>query len=315
MSVVTEDILEAAAALRAGKLVAFATETVYGLGADATNDAAVARIFSAKGRPQFNPLISHVGTPTEAMELGVFDEKATRLAEALWPGPLTLVVPRRQGCAISLLASAGLDSLAIRVPAHTQAQSLLQAAGVPVAAPSANPSGRLSPTATAHVIKGLGDKVDVILDGGNCEIGVESTVVGCLGEEAVLLRAGGVAVSDIEAVIGQPIKQAANCPEALASPGMLASHYAPRARLRLNALHIEGDEAVLAFGPNLAAHRGRMLNLSPTGDVDEAAANLFAMLHILDDQDTSDIAVMPIPDSGLGLAINDRLRRAANRDD
>ena len=309
----TTDVSRAAAALRDGQLVAFATETVYGLGGDATNDEAVARIFAAKGRPQFNPLITHVPSLAAARELGVFNNVALKLAEAFWPGPLTLVVRRRANCPVSQLASAGLGSLAIRVPGNAQARDLLEQAGVPVVAPSANPSGRLSPTTVEHVRAGLGDKIDLILDGGRCPVGVESTVIGCLDESPVLLRPGGIAVEEIAAVAGVAVGEAEVNDDAPASPGMLSSHYAPRARLRMNAAEARAGEALLAFGPDVPEHEGAMRNLSPRGDLVEAAGNLFAMLHELDALKPVGIAAMPVPETGLGWAINDRLRRAAQR--
>ena len=318
----TRDIEEAVKALRAGRLVVFPTETVYGLGADATNDAAVAAIFEAKGRPRFNPLIIHVADADAAARLGRMDARARKLAEAFWPGPLTLVLPRAEGCPVSLLATAGLDTLALRVPAHPMAQRLLTAFGGPVAAPSANISGRLSPTEAEHVAESeLAEKVAVILDGDECAVGVESTIIALIpGEPARLLRPGGLAREEIEAILGEPLVRAATPgaaedadedhsprPE---SPGQLRSHYAPRARLRLNATEPRPGEMYLAFGPD--APKGVPgLNLSPAGDLKEAAANLFAYLHILDETGVDTIAVAPIPEEGLGEAINDRLRRAA----
>lgn len=302
----TTDPRTAATALRSGKLVAFPTETVYGLGADATDDRAVARIFEAKGRPSFNPLIVHVPDVDSALKYVTIDPVSQRLADAFWPGALTLVLPRRPDCPVSLLCSAGLETLAIRVPAHPLANRLLREADVPVAAPSANPSGRLSPTMADHVRDGLGDQVDVILDGGSCGVGLESTVVGVFDGKPVLLRPGGVSAEDIEAVVGS-LAHTVNDPEAPQSPGMLASHYAPHRSVRLNATEAEDDEFLLGFGPD--APDGP--NLSATGDLTEAAANLFRMLHELDSDDGQGIAIMPIPETGLGLAINDRLRRAA----
>jgi L-threonylcarbamoyladenylate synthase len=301
----------AAELLREGGLVAFATETVYRLGADATSDAAVARIYEAKGRPQFNPLIVHVPEVAAARKLGVFNADAQMLAEAFWPGALTLVVPRTSECPVSLLVSAGLDSVALRVPAHAAARDLLLLAGVPVAAPSANRSGQISPTLPEHVEQDLGDRVDLVLDGGPCGIGVESTIVGCLDDRATLLRPGGVAVELIEQVLGKTLDRSSTNSEAPASPGQLLSHYAPAAQVRLNVQQVRPGEALLAFGPNEPAHEGPALNLSPTGDLNEAAANLFAHMRELDKTGTACIAVMPIPQSGLGLAINDRLQRAA----
>jgi L-threonylcarbamoyladenylate synthase len=299
------EIAAAADCLRRGGLVAFPTETVYGLGADATSDRAVARVYEAKGRPTFNPLIVHVTDLESALRLGRFSADAKKLAAAFWPGPLTIVVPRREDCAVSLLASAGLDSLAIRVPAHPIAHALLAKAGLPVVAPSANPSGRVSPTTAAHVRAGLGDKVDMILDGGPCAVGVESTIISFLGGEPELLRPGGLARGDIEKVLGHGIATAKIKGRPVA-PGQLASHYAPRARLRLDAKQAHPGEIYLGFGAS-----GGELNLSERGDLVEAAANLFSMLHKLDETKVEAIAVAPIPHQGLGEAINDRLRRAA----
>lgn len=303
-------ISEAARLLRAGRLVAFATETVYGLGADATNDAAVAQIFAAKGRPTFNPLICHFAAAKEAQAHVVWNDRAERLARAFWPGPLTLVLPKKSDSPISKLASAGLDSLAVRVPRHETAQALLRACGFPLAAPSANSSGRLSPTQAGHVAADLGDRVAMILDSGPCAVGLESSVVGLL-EESLLLRPGGLAPEAIEAEIGPLIRVQEN-ETAPPSPGLLLRHYAPRARLRLDAMAaLNPDEALLAFGPRVPHGFRATLNLSPRGDVVEAAAHLFDYLHRLDALRPDGIAVMPIPDQGLGVAINDRLRRAA----
>lgn len=300
------EIARAAALLRAGRLVAFPTETVYGLGADATNGTAVAGIFAAKNRPSFNPLIAHVPDLAAARELVEFDALAERLAERFWPGALTLVLPRRPDCPVAEICSAGLDTLAVRVPAGAVAQALLRAVGRPVAAPSANPSGRLSPTTAQHVTSGLGDRVAMVLDGGPCAVGVESTVVGIFGGQAVLLRPGGLSVEEIESVTG-PLGRPGSDPAAPASPGMLASHYAPRSALRLDAVAAEPGETLLGFGPDAPAGP----NLSPSGDLAEAAANLFRVLHEIDSGRTGRIAVMPVPMHGLGLAINDRLTRAA----
>jgi L-threonylcarbamoyladenylate synthase len=297
-------IERAAAALRAGGLVAFPTETVYGLGADAKNGKAVAAIFATKGRPQFNPLIVHVKDRAAAEALVAFTPLARKLAEAFWPGALTLVLPRRADCPLSLLVSAGLDTVAIRVPAHPVAAQLIAAAGIPIAAPSANVSGRVSPTTAQHVVEELGDKADLILDGGATPVGVESTVVGFENERPVLLRPGGIAREEIERIAG-PLGTPTSIK--VRSPGQLESHYAPRARLRINAEEARAGEALLAFGPHAPP---AALNLSRTGDLKEAAANLFAMLRTLDAQ-CSAIAVMPIPNTGLGEAINDRLARAA----
>jgi L-threonylcarbamoyladenylate synthase len=297
------DIATAAALLLQGGLVAFPTETVYGLGADATQDHAVAKIYAAKSRPQFNPLISHVADVEAAFELGEFSSGALKLAARFWPGPLTLVVPRRADCTVSLLASAGLPSLALRVPAHPLALELLRAVGRPVVAPSANPSGRISPTTADHVRAGL--KVDLILDGGPCAVGVESTVVSFLDSTPTLLRPGGLAREVIEDALSSKLLNAPS-DGALHSPGQLESHYAPQATLRLNAMRAEVDEIYLGFGMHESVH-----NLSYGGDVVEAAANLFRMLHEIDAMKPTRIAVAPIPSSGLGEAINDRLKRAA----
>lgn len=306
------EIERAAALIRAGGLVAMPTETVYGLAADATNDLAVAGIYEAKGRPAFNPLIVHVADVGMAKRYASFPPLAERLAAAFWPGPLTLVLPRREDGAISHLVTAGLDTIALRAPAHLVARALIAAADRPLAAPSANPSGTISPTRAEHVREGLGGKVDLILDGGPCAVGVESTIVKIDGEGAILLRPGGVARADIEAVTGAPLAAPSSAIEA---PGMMASHYAPRARLRLNVARPDADEAYLAFGASCPA-REHALNLSPSGDVVEAAANLFAQLRELDDlcisHNLKSIAVSPIPVTGIGEAIVDRLRRAAN---
>ena len=301
----TKDPKLATAALKAGKLVAFATETVYGLGADATSDRAVARVFAAKGRPRFNPLIVHVASLDRAVRIGEFNQAALRLAEKFWPGPLTLVVPAKQGAGISPLVSAGLDTIAIRVPAHQTAAALLDNFAGPVAAPSANRSGHISPTRPEHVISSLGGKVDVLLEGGSCRIGLESTIIACLDQTPVILRQGGISPE----ATGLALTPAN--PERPASPGQLESHYAPSVPVRINAASARSSEALLAFGGDVPDHTGPLLNLSESGDVAEAAANLFAMLHTLDASGANAIAVMPVPETGLGIAINDRLRRAA----
>jgi tRNA threonylcarbamoyl adenosine modification protein (Sua5/YciO/YrdC/YwlC family) len=300
---------EAGGILRAGGLVAFPTETVYGLGADAANDAAVAAIFEAKGRPRFNPLIVHVRDADAAARLVVFDDRAWALAKRFWPGPLSLVLRRADDCPVSLLCSAGLETLAIRVPDHPVGQALLRTAGCPIAAPSANRAGAVSPTRAEHVADSLGDRVELILDGGPCPVGIESTVLDVSGESPVLLRPGGVPVEALGAAIGPIATAGARTPNA--SPGMQASHYAPRLPLRLAADSVRGDEALLAFGPAPLPGAAVAENLSRRGDVTEAAAKLFAALRRLDRPDLAGIAVMPIPESGLGAAINDRLRRAA----
>ncbi len=306
----TTSLEEAATRLHAGGLVAFPTETVYGLGADATAPDAVARIFAAKGRPRFNPLIAHVADLEAALAQGRFDADAQRLAAAFWPGPLTLVLPRAPTGTVCDLACAGLATLGLRVPAHPLAAALLRAVGRPVAAPSANRSGRLSPTCAADVAADLGAELDpgrdAILDGGDCPVGVESTIVACLGEAVpVLLREGGLAREALERVLGRPLG-AAGC--AVVAPGMLASHYAPAASLRLQADALETGEAGLDFAGRLGCGA---LDLSSAGDLAEAAANLYRHLRRLDATAPSRIAVAPVPERGLGAAINDRLRRAA----
>ncbi len=310
-------VAAAARFLAEGGLVAFPTETVYGLGADATNPAAIARLYQAKGRPSFNPLIAHVRDLSAGMRIGRFDAQAMALAKAFWPGPLTLVLPKTNDCAVADLATAGLDSVAIRVPAHPVARAILRAFGGPVVAPSANLSGHVSPTTAAHVQSDLAGRIDLIVDGGAVAVGVESTIVGCF-DEPMLLRPGGVPRGGIERVLGralvQPPEYADNDTSQPLAPGMLASHYAPRTRLRLNAEGIETGEALLAFGP--AGVPGvdaatAVMNLSAQGDLAEAAANLFGYLRALDAKGARAIAVMPVPHHGLGEAINDRLRRAA----
>ncbi|HTZ36272.1 MAG TPA: L-threonylcarbamoyladenylate synthase [Stellaceae bacterium] len=303
-------ITRAAEELRAGRLVAFPTETVYGLGGDATNDAAVAAIFAAKSRPRFNPLIVHVPSLAEAEVVAVFDTRACAAAQHFWPGPLTLVLPRREGCAISLLASAGLDTVAVRAPAHPVAEALLRAAGRPLAAPSANRSGRVSPTEAAHVAEELGDRA-LILDGGRCPVGLESTVLDLSGGAATLLRPGGVTLEALREALG-PVVVGRDDSAAPRAPGQLSSHYAPSLPLRLDATAARPNEALLALGPHPPGGFVETLNLSPRGDLFEAAANLFAMLRRLDRAAFTAIAVMPIPEEGLGRAINDRLRRAAS---
>ena len=295
---------EAAAVLAAGGLVAFPTETVYGLGADARDDLAVARIFEAKGRPRFNPLIVHVDTPQAARALVVWSEAADTLARAFWPGPLTLVLPLKADTGLSPLVTAGLPTLAVRVPAHPVARAVLAAHGGPVAAPSANPSGRISPTTAGHVVDGLSGRIEAIVDGGACGVGLESTILDLAGAPT-LLRPGGVPSEAIEAVLGAPLSRP-RPQETPTAPGQLASHYAPGAPVRLNVTQPEPGEAYLGFGAMDCT-----LNLSRAGDLTEAAANLFASLHALDAMAPAAIAVAPVPDTGLGRAINDRLRRAA----
>ena len=306
-------IARAGELLRQGRLVAFPTETVYGLGADATNDRAVASIFETKGRPSFNPLIVHVSGLEEAALHARFTPEAELLARAFWPGGVTLVLPRLAATPISLLVSAGLDTVALRAPAHPVAQALIHAAGRPIAAPSANASGEVSPTRAAHVMASLGGRaaLALVLDGGACPLGLESTVIGFPETGSpTLLRPGAVPRGEIETVLGDRLAEAdvASGEAGRSSPGQLASHYAPRAPLRLDASAARQGELLLGFGPTEAAN----LNLSPTGDLGEAAANLFAMLRAIDEvAEGRTIAVMPVPDTGLGEAINDRLRRAA----
>jgi L-threonylcarbamoyladenylate synthase len=316
-----EAFARAVEALREGRLVAFPTETVYGLGGDATSDRAVAAIFALKGRPQFNPLIVHVADLAAARRLVAVTADAERLAARFWPGPLTLVLPRLPDCPVSLLASAGLDSLAVRVPAHPVAQTLLRSAGRPLAAPSANPSGRISPTTAQHVADGfaaVGDNgpLALVLDGGPCAIGLESTVVDLCGARPLLLRQGGVTEEELAAIVGSLAVETGSVgadggDAAPRSPGQLLSHYAPERRLRIEATTVAPDEALLAFGPEPLKGAAFTENLSPRGDLGEAAANLFAALRRLDRADVVGIAAMPVPDRGLGRAINDRLRRAA----
>lgn len=304
-------LAKAARLLSEGKLVAFPTETVYGLGADARSDEAVAGIFAAKGRPKFNPLIVHVESLAAAERYGVFDARARALAARFWPGALTLVVPRANDCDVSWLATAGLETIALRVPVHPIAQQLLKTFGGPLAAPSANRSGSVSATTARHVAESLGDAVALILDGGATTHGLESTIVGLAGA-ATLLRPGATTRADIEAVVG-PLGRGQDREDAPHSPGRLKRHYATAKPLRLNATSARDDEALLAFGEPPSGARAT-LNLSPRGDLVEAAAHLFAMLRKLDTEDVRGIAVMPIPAYGLGEAINDRLQRAAVRE-
>ncbi len=305
------DIEIAAAALRAGRLVAFPTETVYGLGGVATSERAVAAIFAAKRRPRFNPLIVHVTDRTAAAALARWNDTAERLAARFWPGPLTLVLPRANRSPLSLLVSAGLATVALRVPAHPLARALLAATALPVAAPSANLAGMISATTADHVARMPGQRIEVILDGGPCPIGLESTVIDLSGPTPRLLRPGGLVRSAIEAEIG-PLQAAPCAPaEPALSPGQQASHYAPERPVRLDATTVADDEALLGFGPLPPGGAATTLNLSPGGDLEEAAANLFAMLRALDRPEVRAIAVMPIPQRGLGEAIRDRLARAA----
>ncbi len=301
-----DSIARATAHLRGGGLVAFPTETVYGLGADATNALAVASVFDAKSRPLFNPLIVHVPDLAQAETLAEFSPGAYSLAIRFWPGALTLVLPLRADSGVADLVSAGLGTIALRVPRHPLAQALLHEAGCPIAAPSANRSGGISPTLAQHVEEDFADQEGLILDGGPSEVGLESTVVGWIGDRPVLLRSGAVTREELEQVLGAPLDDAGA--EAHASPGRLESHYAPRAGLRLDVQDAKDGEALLGFGPDAA---GAHFNLSPAGDLIEAAANLYAALRLLDATGVGTIAVTPIPEYGLGEAINDRLRRAA----
>jgi L-threonylcarbamoyladenylate synthase len=311
------DVAGAARCLQEGGLVAFPTETVYGLGADASNAGAVARLYQAKGRPSFNPLIAHVADLRAARLIGRFGAQALALADAFWPGPLTMVLPKAPRCAVADLATAGLDTIAVRVPAHPVALELLRAFGGAVVAPSANLSGRVSPTIAAHVQSDLAGRIDVILDGGAVRVGVESTIIGCF-DAPMLLRPGGLPRAEIERVLGSalvrpPDDPIVNSGQPLA-PGMLASHYAPRTPVRLNAVSLESGEALLAFGPGIVRDidaASVVMNLSERGDLTEAAASLFGHLRALDVLGAAMIAVMPVPHHGLGEAINDRLRRAA----
>jgi L-threonylcarbamoyladenylate synthase len=303
-------VAAAARVLGDGGLAAFPTETVYGLGADATDGAAVARLYAAKGRPRFNPLIAHVGDLAAARQLAAFNADAELLARTFWPGPLTLVLPKAANCTVSQLATAGLDTIAVRVPDHPVAREILAALGRPVVAPSANQSGHVSPTTAAHVLADLDGRVDLIIDGGPASVGVESTIVSCIGAPT-LLRPGGLPREAIERALGHALADDVSSPDdAPLAPGMLVSHYAPKTPLRLDARGLNPGEALLAFGPD-APRATKTLNLSPAGDLVEAAANLFSHLRALDAAGATAIAVMPIPHDGLGEAINDRLARAA----
>jgi L-threonylcarbamoyladenylate synthase len=308
---------EAARCLENGGLVAFPTETVYGIGADATNPEAIARLYRAKGRPSFNPLISHVADLVGAERIARFTPLARKLAEAFWPGPLTLVLPKAPDCPVADLATAGLDTIAVRMPTHPVARDILRKVGRPIAAPSANLSGHVSPTAAAHVQGDLSGRIDLIVDGGAVPVGIESTIVGCI-ETPVLLRPGGLPREDIERLLGErlarPMVEPPGHSDQPLAPGMLASHYAPRTGVRLDAARLEPGEALLAFGPRAipgAEAAVAVLNLSERGDLIEAAANLFGHLRALDAANAEAIAVMPVPEDGLGEGINDRLRRAA----
>lgn len=308
------DIRRAASLLKQNQLVAFPTETVYGLGGNALSDTAVAAIYAAKGRPQFNPLIVHVPSLQEATRYAGFNSMAERLARHFWPGPLTLVLRRTGNCPLSLLVSAGMETVALRAPAHPLAQALLTESGLPIAAPSANRSGRISPTEAAHVQSELGNRVAMILDGGGCQVGIESTVVDATGNQPVILRPGSVTPEQLANVTHMPVHFATEG-DAILAPGMLSSHYAPDSPLRLNATTVNPHEALLAFGNNVPEGAIATENLSPSGNLQEAAANLFRMLRKLDAVGAQRIAVMPVPQAGagnaLGIAINDRLKRAA----
>ncbi|MEL7106910.1 MAG: L-threonylcarbamoyladenylate synthase [Pseudomonadota bacterium] len=298
-------LAKAADYIRAGQLVAFPTETVYGLGADATSDDAVARVFEAKARPTFNPLIVHVASLDEAENFAHFNQAARMLGKVFWPGPLTLVLPIRSDARVSKLALAGADTIALRVPRAPIAQKLLLAVGRPIAAPSANPSGKISPTSAAHVLRGLAGRIAAIVDGGACPVGLESTVIST-GVPPALLRQGGLAQAEIERVLGVPLALPDDA-DGAASPGRDLSHYAPDAALRMNATEARNNEVLLGFGAIDGTE-----NLSPDGDLTQAAANLFRLLHVLNGLGRP-IAVAPVPEEGLGLAINDRLRRASGQ--
>jgi L-threonylcarbamoyladenylate synthase len=307
-------IAEAARILAEGRLVAFPTETVYGLGADATNAEAVALLYDAKERPSFNPLIAHVADARAAERIGVFNDTARRLAAKFWPGPLTLIVRARPHCAVCDLARAGLETVALRVPKHPVAHPLLEAVARPIVAPSANRSGHVSPTTADHVISDLRGRIDIVLDGGPAPLGLESTIVDCSGDTPRLLRPGTIARETIEAALGSPLADAPAHPHKPAAPGQLASHYATRAKIRLDVTEVQPGEALLAFGtplPKGAERAAFTLDLSPKRDLVQAAANLFAHLRALDATEAHVIAVAPIPAQGLGEAIRDRLMRAA----
>lgn len=322
LSPLPASIDEAAAVLAGGGLVAMPTETVYGLAADACNGVAVARVFEAKGRPSFNPLIVHVYDLAQAQGLAEFSARDLKLAQAFWPGALTLILPRKKDSGLSDLVTAGLESVAVRVPAHKTARALLKKCGFPLAAPSANASGEVSPTVPAHVVQSLGDKVDLILADGACEVGLESTVIDCSGDQPCILRSGVITAEDIAQVLGEDVVYDTGDSAKPKSPGQLLKHYAPSIPVRLNAVDVAQGEALLAFGSiKFMGVRGRgaakdlpedsLRNLSEGGDLYEAAANLFAMLRALDSPANTGIAVMNVPDTGIGIAINDRLRRAA----
>ena len=305
-------LAEAGARLKKGELVAFPTETVYGLGADATNPQAISALYAAKGRPQFNPLIAHVASVEQALQEGQFNTQARLLADLFWPGPLTLVVPRHAQGTVCDLACAGLASVGLRYPSHPIAQRIIEEAGRPIAAPSANRSGHISPTEAAHVLSDLDGRIEAVVEGFASPVGVESTIIACLDDRPLLLRHGGITVEAIAEKTGLHLRTQEQ--GHIIAPGMLESHYAPQARVRLNATEIKAGEAVLLFGDILPAGSDQArarLNLSPRGDLTEAAGHLYDYLRRLDRPDITGIAIAPIPESGLGAAINDRLRRAA----
>lgn len=309
-----DSIEKAAAILRAGGLVGMPTETVYGLAGNANDDRAVAAIFAAKQRPSFNPLIVHLPTVAAAKSLALFSDYAAKLAEQFWPGPLTMVLPQQPNSPVSKLATAGLPTIALRVPNHQTAQDLMRACGLPLAAPSANRSGEISPTQAKHVEKSLGSAIDMILDGGECLVGLESTIVDLSTGRPTVLRMGGISLEQIEAVIGPIDRFDGKKTGPIKAPGMLLRHYSPSIPLRMGIDNPKADEALLAFGADIPAGFQNILNLSASGDLLEAAANLYKFLHQLDHPSYSGIAAMPVPDHGLGRAINDRLRRAAAKD-
>ena len=315
-------IEQAATILKNGGLIGMPTETVYGLAANALDGKAVARIFEAKGRPAFNPLITHFARARDIEPYADMDERAKALAQKFWPGPLTMILKRKKDCPISDLVTAGLPTLAVRVPDHKAAQNLIRAAGVPLAAPSANPSGTLSPTSAAHVARTLGDKVDLVLAAGTSRVGLESTVIDLSTDQSIILRPGGITPEELEETLGHKL-HIAESSDTIKSPGQLLKHYAPKTPLRLNAVDLKSGEALLAFGSTkfMGIKGGgsasdlpddMIRNLSETGDLHEAASNLFTMLHDMDAHHHTAIAVMNIPDTGVGIAINDRLKRAAN---
>lgn len=313
-----ENIDRARQLIESGSLVAFPTETVYGLGADATNDHAVAQVFAVKGRPKFNPLISHFTSIEDIQKHADLDKKALLLAEKFWPGPMTLIVRKKETSTISKLASAGLPTIAVRIPKHSLAQQFLKTVKRPIVAPSANKSGFLSPTQANHVYQSLGDRVDMILDGGECHIGLESTVIDLSSDKINILRPGAITIEDIMPYIENmdiSFTPKFSSHEKIKSPGQLTQHYSPELPLRINVDNVFPTEALIAFGPKIYSGAQKTVNLSETGDLVEAAANLFSVLHSLDKGPYRSIAVMPIPNEGIGIAINDRLMRAAHKDE